>query len=219
MLMRLYELVTFENKLKQLENVGQQNLSESLEKEPGTLFMLIASNPTNPFLKYVLEIYKDEAAYLKHRSSAHFQTFTAFAQEGLSSRNVITLQPEFAFEDETIKQIIRVKGAIVNLFRVTISPNDADFFQAIDLKEMATEIETGEGILAFICGSDTEDKSQWYFFYVYENKEACTRHKLYSSDKQYMKKLKNIVEELAVYELIIESMMSQGKLGGENEHD
>ncbi|OTN91538.1 putative quinol monooxygenase [Enterococcus faecium] len=219
MLMRLFELVTFENKLELFEQVGHENLVQSLEKEPGTWCMIVAHDLANPLLKYVFEVYKDESAYETHISSSHFQAFATFAKEGFSSRKVLALHPEITYEKETIKKDIFANEAIFHLVRVTVNPKNSEDFRLIVSEEMACSIEKEEGVLALISGCDQNHPSHWYFFEVYKNEEAYNSHKLTPHFKNYIERTKKMVEDKVFYGVKMDAMISQGKLNGGVVHD
>ncbi len=57
----------------------------------------ILSSKSEPELFYVLEFYKDEAAYKKHISSAHFKKFASASAEILASKKAISVKKGLRF--------------------------------------------------------------------------------------------------------------------------
>ena len=92
----LQELLATPNNKSLLKRLGRENILSS-KSEPGTQAIFFASAKSKPELFYVLEFYKDEAAYKKHISSAHFKKFASASAEILASKKAISVKKGLRF--------------------------------------------------------------------------------------------------------------------------
>ena len=93
----LYELLSTPNNKSLLKQIGRENILSSKALEPGTQAMFFMSAKSKPELFYVLEFYKDEVAYKKHISSAHFKKFVSASDEILASKKAISVKKGLYF--------------------------------------------------------------------------------------------------------------------------
>lgn len=87
----LQELLATPNNKSLLKRLGGEKILSS-KSEPGTQAIFFVSAKSKPELFYLLEFYKDEAAYKKHIGSAHFKKFASASAEILASKKAISLK-------------------------------------------------------------------------------------------------------------------------------
>lgn len=69
----LFELTIATDKLDQFIKAVIENMSVSIKNEPGTLLLMLASQTQDPSMKYLFEIYQNQAAYQIHLNSLQFK--------------------------------------------------------------------------------------------------------------------------------------------------
>ena len=92
----LQKLLSTPNNKSLLRQLGREEILSS-KSEPGTQAIFFASAKSKPELFYLIEFYKDEAAYKKHLSSAHFKKFASASAEILASKKAISVKKGLRF--------------------------------------------------------------------------------------------------------------------------
>lgn len=92
-IMRIIEFVLAADDVQPLLEAGRKNIAASVRDEPGVLSMHCAVDKDDPTKLYVVEVYRDQAAYRAHVESAHFKAFLAATQGKVISRRMTETQP------------------------------------------------------------------------------------------------------------------------------
>ncbi|MBB6367460.1 quinol monooxygenase YgiN [Xanthomonas sacchari] len=92
-IMRIIEFVLAADDVHSILEAGRENIAASVRDEPGVLSMHCAVDKDDPTKLYVVEVYRDQAAYQAHVESAHFKIFLAATQGKVISRRVTETQP------------------------------------------------------------------------------------------------------------------------------
>lgn len=91
--MRIFEFVLAPSDVQPILEVGRKNIEKSVQDEPGVLAMFCSTDKNDPSKLYVVEIYRDQAAYQAHAGSPHFKAFLAAIQGKVISRTVKETNP------------------------------------------------------------------------------------------------------------------------------
>lgn len=91
--MRIFEFVLAPSDVQPILEVGRKNIETSVQDEPGVLAMFCSTDKNDPSKLYVVEIYRDQAAYQAHADSPHFKAFLAAIQGKVISRTVKETNP------------------------------------------------------------------------------------------------------------------------------
>jgi len=94
-IMRIFEFVIAPNQVDAFMEAGRQNLEASVRDEPGVISMYCVTDKTDPTKLYVVEVYRDPAAYEAHIKTPHFTRFVSEIQGKVISRRVIETNPAF----------------------------------------------------------------------------------------------------------------------------
>ncbi|MDW3682765.1 putative quinol monooxygenase [Cupriavidus sp. CV2] len=78
--MRIFEFVFPPSDVQPILEAGRKNIEASVRDEPGVLLMYCAVDKDDPNKLYVVEVYRDQAAYQAHVESAHFKAFLGAIQ-------------------------------------------------------------------------------------------------------------------------------------------
>jgi quinol monooxygenase YgiN len=93
-IMRIFEFVVASDDLEAFMVAGRRNVQASIRDEPGVLSMHSVADKNDPTKLYVVEVYKNEAAYRSHVESAHFKAFIDATKGKVVSRRVIETNPK-----------------------------------------------------------------------------------------------------------------------------
>ncbi|MDO5632392.1 MAG: putative quinol monooxygenase [Paracoccus sp. (in: a-proteobacteria)] len=92
-ILRIFEFTVAPEDVATFMAAGEDNIRNSVRDEPGVLSMYVASDKDDPTRLYVIETYRDQAAYESHRETPHFQAFIAAMDGKFLSRRVIETNP------------------------------------------------------------------------------------------------------------------------------
>ena len=125
----LQELLATPNNKTLLKQLGREKILSS-KSEPGTQAIFFASAKSKPELFYLLEFYKDEAAYKKHISSAHFKKFASASAEILASKKAINVKKRAVISKNLTPE--RLKDAYFHITNLSLkAKSDAKFEKII----------------------------------------------------------------------------------------
>lgn len=208
---RLFRLERDLSQRAWFDEVGEHNLTTSIEKEPGTLAMYSTHMADQPQTCYVFEVYADEDAYNVHATSGQFQAFVNMAGQVLTGREVIPVHPELLLEK---REPLRVTdGTVVRprLARITVKPEcDAAFREAVFANMRASVVEE-DGVLVLYAATLANDASQWVFWEVYASDEAYAAHCATSHFKTYIAKTADCLLTKELFDLRADTLVSKGE--------
>lgn len=92
-ILRIFEFTVAPEDVAAFMAAGHDNIRNSVRDEAGVLSMYVAADKDDPTRLYVVEVYRDQAAYESHRATPHFQSFIAAMEGKLLSRRVIETTP------------------------------------------------------------------------------------------------------------------------------
>lgn len=90
---RIFELDIKPERREAFNELGRHNISQSVNSEAGVLAMYALADKGNPNKIYVVEAYRDEAAYQAHRASPHFRRWLDGAKDMIAARRVVETVP------------------------------------------------------------------------------------------------------------------------------
>ena len=201
-----YELLVTPNNKSLLKRLGREKILSS-KSEPGTQAIFFASAKSKPELFYLLEFYKDEAAYKKHISSAHFKKFASASAEILASKKAISLKKRAAFSKNLTPE--RLKDAyfhITNLSR--LAKSDANFEKIIK-KYMQKSVD--EGAYAQFAFSQKETPNKWVLVEIYKDEASFESYRHSENYKAYAKERAGLIDEFDGFGLNNETSFSKVK--------
>lgn len=91
--MRIFEFILAPSDVQPILEVGKKNIETSVRDEPGVLAMFCSTDKDDPSKLYVVEVYRDQAAYQDHADSPHFRAFLTAIQGKVISRSVKEMNP------------------------------------------------------------------------------------------------------------------------------
>lgn len=90
---RLAELEIDPAQLDAFKAAIMEGMATAVRVEPGCLMLHAVSLKDSPHQIRVFEVYVDEAAYLTHRETAHFQKFLETTKDMVRSRKLLDAVP------------------------------------------------------------------------------------------------------------------------------
>lgn len=133
-----YELLVTPNNKTLLKRLGRENILSS-KSEPDTQAIFFMSSKSKPELFYLIEFYKDEAAYKKHISSAHYKKFASASAEILASKKAISLKKRAAFSKNLTPE--RLKDAYFHITNLNLLTKSDAKFEKIIKKYMQKSVD------------------------------------------------------------------------------
>ncbi|MBR3158976.1 MAG: antibiotic biosynthesis monooxygenase [Atopobiaceae bacterium] len=211
---RLFKL---ERDLAQAEwftKVGEDNLTTSIEVEPGTLAMYATHLPEAPETCYVFEVYADEEAYQTHAASPHFKAYVEMAGKVLTGRAVYPVNPELMVEKDAPLVVTDPADAAPRCCFVQILPEKLDAFREAVFANMRTSVATETGVLYLYAASFADDPLHWVFWEGYASEEAYISHTQTEHFKAYIAATVDCLSSKELIPLAADTLVSKGSLHG-----
>ncbi len=186
----LYELLSTPNNKTLLKQLGRENVLSS-KSEPGTQAIFFASAKSKPELFYVLEFYKDEAAYKKHISSAHFEKFVGASAEILSSKKTISVKKRAVFSKNLTPE--RLKDAYFHITNLSLKAKSDAKFEKIIKKYMQKSVD--EGAFAQFAFSQKDAPNKWVLVEIYKDETSFESYRHSENYKAYAKERAGLIDE------------------------
>ena len=202
----LYELLSTPNNKSLLKQLGRENILNS-KSEPGTQAIFFASAKSKPELFYVLEFYKDEAAYKKHISSAHFKKFASASAEILASKKAINVKKRAVISKNLTLE--RLKDAYFHITNLNLLAKSDAKFEKIIKKYMQKSVD--EGAYAQFAFSQKEAPNKWVLVEIYKDEASFESYRHSENYKAYAKERAGLIEEFDGFGLKNETSFSKVK--------
>ena len=202
----LYELLSTPNNKSLLKRLGRENIL-STKIEPGTQAIFFASAKSKPELFYVLEFYKDEAAYKKHISSAHFKKFASVSAEILASKKAISVKKRAEFSKNLTPE--RLKDAYFHITNLSLKAKSDAKFEKIIKKYMQKSVD--EGAYAQFAFSQKEAPNKWVLVEIYKDEASFESYRHSENYKAYAKERAGLIDEFDGFGLNNETSFSKVK--------
>ena len=202
----LYELLSTPNNKSLLRQLGRENILNS-KSEPGTQAIFFASAKSKPELFYVLEFYKDEAAYKKHIGSAHFKKFASASAEILASKKAISVKKRAAFSKNLTPE--RLKDAYFHITNLSLLAKSDAKFEKIIKKYMQKSVD--EGAYAQFAFSQKEAPNKWVLVEIYKDEASFESYRHSENYKAYAKERAGLIEDFDGFGLKNETSFSKVK--------
>ena len=202
----LQELLATPNNKTLLKRLGRENILSS-KSEPGTQAIFFASAKSKPELFYVLEFYKDEAAYKKHIGSSHFKKFASESAEILASKKAISVKKRAAFSKNLMPE--RLKDAYFHITNLSLLAKSDAKFEKIIKKYMQKSVD--EGAYAQFAFSQKEAPNKWVLVEIYKDEASFESYRHSENYKAYAKERAGLIDEFNGFGLKNETSFSKVK--------
>ena len=202
----LYELLATPNNKSLLRQLGREKILSS-KSEPGTQAIFFASAKSKPELFYVLEFYKDEAAYKKHLSSVHSKKFASASAEILASKKAISLKRRAVISKNLTPE--RLKDAYFHITNLSLKAKSDAKFEKIIKKYMQKSVD--EGAYAQFAFSQKEAPNKWVLVEIYKDEASFESYRHSENYKAYAKERAGLIDEFDGFGLKNETSFSKVK--------
>ena len=201
-----YELLATPNKINSLKQLGRENILSS-KSEPDTQAIFFMSAKSKPELFYVLEFYKDEAAYKKHISSAHFKKFASASAEILASKKAISVKKWAAFSKNLTPE--RLKDSYFHITNLSLKAKSDAKFEKLLKKYMQKSVD--EGAYAQFAFSQKDAPNKWVLVEIYKDEASFESYRHSENYKAYAKERAGLIDEFDGFALKNETSFSKVK--------
>ena len=202
----LQELLVTPNNKSLLRQLGREKILSS-KSEPGTQAIFFASAKSKPELFYLLEFYKDEVAYKKHISSAHFKKFASASAEILASKGAISVKKRAAFSKNLTPE--RLKDAYFHITNLSLKAKSDAKFEEIIKKYMQKSVD--EGAYAQFAFSQKEAPNKWVLAEIYKDEASFESYRHSENYKAYARGRAGLIDEFDGFGLKNETSFSKVK--------
>ena len=202
----LYELLATPNNKSLLRQLGREKILSS-KSEPGTQAIFFASAKSKPELFYVLEFYKDEAAYKKHISSVHSKKFASASAEILASKKAISVKKRAAFSKNLTPE--RLKDAYFHITNLSLLAKSDAKFEKIIKKYMQKSVD--DGAYAQFAFSQKDAPNKWVLVEIYKDEASFESYRHSENYKAYAKERAGLIDEFDGFGLKNETSFSKVK--------
>lgn len=211
-LLRLYHLTIAAKDKQKFEDEGVRNMTTSIKKEPGTLFMTATHEDEAGTSNYVLECYQDSAHYQIHAASPQFKHYGSVAQKVLTGRKMFTLKPQLVLTKPEKLLLTGQNDYYLRLIELKLAEGKLSSFKAALAKEMGTDITKEKGVKAVLGGNLADFQNEWRILEAYQNKAAFASHQQTEWFKQFTAAAKETIIKADVIELTVDTLVDQGQL-------
>ena len=201
-----YELLATPNKINSLKQLGRENILSS-KSESGTQAIFFASAKSKPELFYLLEFYKDEAAYKKHISSAYFKKFESASAEILASKKAISLKKRATFSKNLTPE--RLKDSYFHITNLNLLAKSDAKFEKLVKKYMQKSVD--DGAFAQFAFSQKDAPSKWVLVEIYKDEAGFESYRHSENYKAYAKERAGLIDEFDGFGLKNETSFSKVK--------
>ena len=155
----------------------------------------------------MLEFYKDEAAYKKHISSAHFKKFASASAEILASKKAISLKKRAVISKNLTPE--RLKDAYFHITNLSLLAKSDTKFEKIIKKYMQKSVD--DGAYAQFAFSQKEAPNKWVLVEIYKDEASFESYRHSENYKAYAKERAGLIDEFDGFGLKNETSFSKVK--------
>lgn len=202
----LQELLSTPNNKSLLKQLGRENILSS-NSEPDTQAIFFMSAKSKPELFYLLEFYKDEAAYKKHAASAHYNKFVSASAEILASKKAISLKKRATFSKNLTPE--RLKDSYFHITNLSLKAKSDAKFEKLVKKYMQKSVD--EGAYAQFAFSQKDAPNKWVLVEIYKDEASFESYRHSANYKAYAKERAGLIDEFDGFGLKNETSFSKVK--------
>jgi len=213
-ILHIVELGVAPGKQDAFDEAGRENLSQSVDREPGTLALYAVSPRGNSSLVYLVEVYAGADAYQAHISGTAYKTYATKAPKLLTDhKKLIDTAPEFLAEKPASIRVMNAERApILRMVQVRLKPEAVQAFRGIVVDEMTQAMTKEPGVLAMYAVSLKGQAETWYFVEIYTDENAYATHRQTLHFQTYLKETASLVADKKMTEMDTRIMFSKGGL-------
>ena len=202
----LQELLSTPNNKSLLKQLGRENILSS-NSEPDTQAIFFMSAKSKPELFYLLEFYKDEAAYKKHAASAHYKKFVSASAEILASKKAISLKKRATFSKNLTPE--RLKDSYFHITNLSLKAKSDAKFEKLVKKYMQKSVD--DGAFAQFAFSQKDAPNKWVLVEIYKDEASFESYRHSANYKAYAKERAGLIDEFDGFGLKNETSFSKVK--------
>lgn len=188
-IMRIFHLTVDQKDVVAFNQEGVNNMTTSIENEPGTLLMFDGHDDQSGTSNYVIECYQDAAHYEIHANSPQFNHYKQIAKNIITGTTVNNLNPQFLKVTSPAIKTMDHNHYYAHLLEI----NSQDIAE-----KLSDEFSINPDILITLMGED----SQQHFHILVVSKQELNFIKVNSYQENVIRNLK----------LTVNTLVDQGEL-------
>ncbi|WP_203637632.1 putative quinol monooxygenase [Levilactobacillus wangkuiensis] len=211
-LFRLFKLEITAVERENFVAVGTQNLTTSIQNEPGTLAMYTSHVDPAGLHNRVIEVYRDAASYEIHAHSPQFAAFQTVAKRAVTQQTVVNLTPKLLLEQSQPLYRNPANEAFIQLMALTVQPGQTAAYQAVVVPYLQAAMAAEPGLQVGAVGQVVDAPDQWVIFTVYQDLAAFKAHCQTAGFKQYQAAAQPLIQTADATVLTGDTLVNHGGL-------
>ncbi|WP_204120369.1 MULTISPECIES: putative quinol monooxygenase [Levilactobacillus] len=211
-LFRLFKLEITASERENFAAVGTQNLTTSIQNEPGTLAMYTSHVDPAGVHNRVIEVYRDDASYDIHAHSPQFAAFRTVAKRAVTQQTVVNLMPKLLLEQPQPLYRSPANEAFIQLIELTVQPGQTAAYQSVVVPYLQAAMAAEPGLQVSAVGQVVDAPDQWVIFTVYEDLAAFKAHCQTAGFKQYQAAAQPLIQTADATVLTGDTLVNHGGL-------
>jgi quinol monooxygenase YgiN len=215
-LFRLFKLEITAAERENFAAVGTQNLTTSIQNEPGTLAMYTSHVDSAGLHNRVIEVYRDDASYDIHAQSPQFAAFRTVAKRAVTQQTVVNLTPKLLLEQPRPLYRSPANEAFIQLMELTVQPGQTAAYQAVVVPYLQAAMADEPGLqvsaVGQVVGQVVDAPDQWVIFTVYQDLTAFKAHCQTVGFKQYQAAAQPLIQTADATVLTGDTLVNHGGL-------
>ncbi|KRL89616.1 putative quinol monooxygenase [Lactobacillus kalixensis] len=211
-ILRFFHLNIDAKDVARFQEVGKKNMTTSIKKEPGTLFMALTNDDSPKTSNYVLECYRDESSYEIHASSPQFKEFSNVAKNTVIGREVFELTPQIILTKDEPLRVAGQNDYYVRILKLTLVDEDLKKFGAALREEVSQSMEKVPGLKGVLAGNFFDVENEWRIFEIFDSKVAAKQYSQSSQYANFEKQVHDMIYSREAIDLNPDIIVDQGKL-------
>ena len=195
-IVRIAELEVAPAQIENFKAAGIENISRTLNAEPGVLEFHAVIKREPPGSVVVLEVYADPQAYETHCQSPHFKQFGALVALMVTNKTLHAAAPVILGR----KPNLSLPNPHVRIAEIDIEPSQIGAYKAAVVEEIEASIRVEPGVLAIFCVALRDAPNQLRFLEIYADEAAYLRHRETPHFRKYLDVTKPMIRSLKLFE-------------------
>jgi quinol monooxygenase YgiN len=195
-LVRIAELDVIPAQIEDFKAAGIENITRTLDAEPGVLEFHAVIKRGLPGRVVILEVYASPQAYETHRQSPHFKQFGLVVAPMVTNKTLHDATPVILGR----KPSLSARSPHVRIAEIDIEPSQIAAYKAAVTEEIQASIHVELGVLAIFCVALKDAPNQLRFLEIYSDEAAYLRHREAPHFRKYFEVTRPMIRSLKLFE-------------------
>lgn len=162
--------------MRAIQELDARYITSYVTNEPGTYALYGAVDKANPDTLRVLEVYKNQEAYIQHATNKGFQAYQEKRNPIINNMKILETTPLALYQKD------QGTGTVVTMHLIHVNPQHLDQYTRLIKQEMQRAIADDTGVLGMFA---TAEKENPYVIHTMEIFTDNAAHQAYYTSRQY----------------------------------